>query len=338
MRIFLRVGILMLAITSSIVSFGQCLTTSPTYKTSSTGTGVWTTAADWVSQPPYALVSGAYTIPAGQSVLIESNLTLHSNLIVNGILAISGQLNMDAGAIIQVGNGGLVTCCTSGAWCGACASCGSSDKIDIGSTHAWAGGGGSALTSGPFSGPIVLSTTGLPITLISFEARRNENSVGLTWVTASELNFDYFNLEKSSNGKAFYSIAKVKGHGTTNEENEYRFEDNFPLIGKNYYRLTSVDFDNYRETFKVIEQDYSGEKNFQVSPNPSDGRTIGLNFNFDSNEGQVVIYDNVGSIVESFRVDKAGEVQLASNLKDGIYFAKYSSPSFTKAIRFLVKQ
>jgi hypothetical protein len=338
MKNYLGVGMLILSLAGSIASFGQCLTTSPTYKTQSTGTGVWTTASDWVSQPPYSLVGGAYTIPAGQSVLIESNFTLHSNLIVKGILAISGQLNMDAGATIQVSNGGLVTCCTSGAWCGACASCGSSDKIDIGSTHAWAGGGGSAITSGPFTGPVVLSTTGLPLTLISFDARGNQNAVTLTWTTASELNFDYFNLEKSTNGKDFYSIANVKGHGTTNEEFEYRFEDNFPLIGKNYYRLTSVDFDNYRETFKVIEQDYSTEKNFQVSPNPSDGRTISLNFNFDSNEGRVDIYDNMGSIVESFQVDKAGEVLFASSLKDGIYFAKYSSLSFTKAIRFLVKQ
>lgn len=338
MKIFLMAGVLMLSLSGSISSLGQCLTTAPTYKTKSTGTGVWTTASDWVTQPPYTLTSGAYTIPAGESVLIENNLTLHSNLIVNGILAISGQLNMDAGATIKVGSGGLVTCCTSGAWCGACASCGSSDKIDIGTTHAWAGGGGSAVTTGPFSGPTTLSTSGLPITLISFETRRNRNSIDLTWATASELNFDYFNLEKSSNGRDFYSIANIKGHGTTNERNDYGFEDNFPLIGKNYYRLTSVDFDNYKEIFKVIEQDYSGEKNFDVSPNPSDGRTITLNFNFDSNVGQVVIYDNMGVIIDSFQVDKSGEVSFANSLNDGIYFAKYSSSSFTKAIRFLVRQ
>jgi len=341
MKSVLRASALMLSLSGSISLFGQCLTTAPTYKTKSTGTGVWTTSTDWVTQPPYTLSGGAYTIPAGESVLIGSNLTLHGNLIVNGILAISGQLNMDAGATIQVGSGGLVTCCTSGTWCSStssCVSCGSSDKIDIGATHAWAGGGGSAVTTDPFSGPTTLSTSGLPITLISFDARTNENSIGLTWATESELNFDYFNLEKSSNGKDFYSIANVKGHGSTNERNDYGFEDNFPLIGKNYYRLTSVDFDNYQETFKVIVQDYSGEKNFEVSPNPSDGRTITLNFNFDSNEGQVVIYDCMGSIVDSFQVDKSGEVSFTNSLKDGIYFVKYSSPSFVKAIRFLAKQ
>jgi hypothetical protein len=178
----------------------------------------------------------------------------------------------------------------------------------------------------------------LPITLISFIAKAEQKSIDLKWSTASELNFDYFNLEKSSDGKDFNSIAKIKGHGTTNNRHDYSFEDNLPLIGKNYYRLTSVDFDNYQETFYVIVQDYSGEKEFEISPNPSNGRTIDLHFNFDTKDGQVVIYDNIGSVVESFYNAESGELTFASALKNGIYFAKYSAPSFTKAIRFLVSQ
>ena len=88
----------------------------------------------------------------------------------------------------------------------------------------------------------------------------------------------------------------------------------------------------------MIVQNYSGEKEFQVNPNPSNGQTVTLNFNFDSKEGQVVIYNSMGSIVDSFQVDKAGEISFTNSLKDGIYFVKYSSPSFVKAIRFLAKQ
>jgi len=184
-------------------------------------------------------------------------------------------------------------------------------------------------------------TTGsvLPIQLIDFESSILENGkVKLDWATASELNFDHFDLEKSTDGLSFISIGRVKGSGTTNERHDYSFDDDFPLIGKNYYRLTSVDFDNYRETFKVIVQNYSGEKDFQISPNPSTGRTINLNFNFQNDEGQVAIYDAMGSIVDSVKINETGEVSFTNTLKNGIYFAKYSSPSFTKAIRFLVQQ
>src|SRR5258706_1210511 len=176
-----------------------------------------------------------------------------------------------------------------------------------------------------------------PVTLLYFSSTLNEDNIKLAWSTASELNFDYFNLEKSANGINFNSVANIQGHGTTNERHDYEFEDNLPLIGKNYYRLTSVDFDNFRETFKVIEQNYSGEKDFDVRPNPSDGQMITLHFNFESNQGQVMIYDNLGSVVGTLPVSESGNVSFANPLKSGIYLAKYSSPSFSKALRFLVK-
>src|SRR5258708_4340486 len=203
---------LVVALLLPSISFSQCLTTTPTYRSVATGTGLWTTSGDWVSQPPYTLSGGAYTIPAGQSVLIESNMTLHSNLVVNGILAISGQLNMDAGASITVGSGGLVTCCTSG-WCGgSCVACGSSDKIDIGTTHAWAGGGGSANATGPFAGPTTLNSGGLPVVLDYFNALVSSNKVSLECKTDSEINFNYFSLERLNHGKSLYHIAQVNAH------------------------------------------------------------------------------------------------------------------------------
>ena len=49
----------------------------------------------------------------------------------------------------------------------------------------------------------------------------------------------------SSEGKSFQSIAKVKGNGTTTQRHDYFLDDEKPYIGKNYYRLKSVDFDGY---------------------------------------------------------------------------------------------
>jgi len=229
--------------------------------------------------------------------------TNNTNLVVNGLVNIGGN--------ITVGNSSVASGTGTVTYGGTCTDNGS---------------------------PNFCESSLLPISFTNFKGKQFDNSIRLSWSTASEINFDYFDLERSSNGKDFNSIANVSGHGTTHEKHDYSFDDNFPLIGKNYYRLTSVDFDNYKETFKVIVHDYSGEKEFRVSPNPSDGQTIILNFNFDSKEGQVVFYDNMGSIVDSFQVNETGQVSFTSTLKDGIYFAKYSSPSFTKAIRFLVRQ
>ncbi len=311
--------ILVVALLLPSISFTQCLTTTPTYRSVATGTGLWTTAGDWLSQPPYALSGGAY-------------------LVVNGTLAISGQLNMDAGATITVGSGGLVTCCTSG-WCGgSCVSCGSSDKIDIGATHAWAGGGGSANATGPFAGPTTLNSGGLPVVLDYFNALVSSNKVSLEWKTDSEINFNYFSLERSIDGKSFDEIAQIKGHGTTNEAHKYAYEDNDPIIGRSYYRLTSNDFDGYQETFRVVSVEYHGEKKFHISPNPSDGSSVKFNFNFENDaDAQVIIYDNLGSAIGSYHVFGNASIDFENSLKSGVYLAKYTSATFTKTERFLVK-
>jgi hypothetical protein len=87
----------------------------------------------------------------------------------------------------------------------------------------------------------------------------------------------------------------------------------------------------------VVSVVFHGVKKFHVSPNPSDGSTIKLNFNFENApEGMVTIYDNLGSVVGNFSVE-SGSISFESPLKMGVYLAKYSSPTFTKTERFLVK-
>jgi len=127
---------------------------------------------------------------------------------------------------------------------------------------------------------------------------------------------------------------KAKRPWHTSEKHDYEFADDFPLIGKNYYRLTSVDFDSYQEAFNVIVQEYSGQKDLQISPNPTDGHLVSLHFNFDESNGQLIIYDNLGSVVGVYPVSESGTISFANALTNGIYLAKYSSPSFTKTIRF----
>ena len=274
------------------------------------------------------------TLTATSSMTVGGGITATANSSISN----SNGANLTAGGPITLGNnssitntGNTISATGYSLGSGYCITDNNGGKIKNTTT-------GQTCTSSSCGSPCSLGVTLLPVTLTGFFSSLETTSINLKWSTASELNFDYFSLQKSADGKLFNEIAQVKGHGTTNEKHDYSIEDNLPFIGKNYYRLTSVDFDNYRETFKVIVQDFSGEKDFNVSPNPSDGRTITLNFNFDDNEGWVAIYDSMGSIVASFQVGNAGEVSFANTLKDGIYFAKYSSSSFTKAIRFLVKQ
>jgi hypothetical protein len=87
-----------------------------------------------------------------------------------------------------------------------------------------------------------LSTTPLPVELISFEGEQLDGQNHLFWATASEMNNDYFTLERSADGITFYEIDRQDGAGTTSQMHSYESFDNYPLEGINYYRLKQTDF------------------------------------------------------------------------------------------------
>lgn len=83
----------------------------------------------------------------------------------------------------------------------------------------------------------------LPIELIYFNATPNQKTVDLTWATASELNNDFFTVERSIDGLTWEQILTVNGAGTTNQRTNYRDIDTRPAAGLSYYRLKQTDFD-----------------------------------------------------------------------------------------------
>ncbi len=83
----------------------------------------------------------------------------------------------------------------------------------------------------------------LPIELLFFTAEMIDESIMLKWATASEINNDYFTIERSSDLRNSTEIARINGAGTTRNTCYYQHEDNKPLRGINYYRLKQTDYD-----------------------------------------------------------------------------------------------
>jgi hypothetical protein len=197
--------------------------------------------------------------------------------------------------------------------------------------------------TGGFTGPLGYSKDGydssLPIELLSFKASKGITNVKLSWATASELNFHYFEVERSVDGNTFTAIGKIQGNGTTNIRQDYSFEDEKPLIGKNYYRLKAVDFDGYTERFNVLMVDYDGKKNFSVYPNPSDGVTLHTETNFVPVKNSfVAIYTSTGAEVGRYIIESdAAELTMPVQLQSGWYYAKFISSEYTSVARILVK-
>jgi len=109
-----------------------------------------------------------------------------------------------------------------------------------------------------------------PVEFLSFEAKaQSPETVALSWETASELNNDHFEVEKSFDGETFAVIGEVAGAGTTDQVQRYQFLDRGNMAPVQYYRLRQVDYDGafaYSSTVEVRMAEQAGQ--VIVSPNP----------------------------------------------------------------------
>src|SRR6185437_1405502 len=92
----------------------------------------------------------------------------------------------------------------------------------------------------------------LTVQLISFNAKLENKEVALTWATASEINNDYFTIERSADGIHFESIMTKQGAGNSEVVNNYTAFDEQPLPGTSYYRLKQTDYNGASETFNMV--------------------------------------------------------------------------------------
>jgi hypothetical protein len=110
--------------------------------------------------------------------------------------------------------------------------------------------------------------TALPVSLIYFKAVPAGGTVNLTWATATEINNDHFEVERSKDGKTFEKIGVVNGAGNSKVRKEYSYTDRDMQKGVVYYRLRQVDMNGEFEIFpvQVVKMNTAAIKS--VAPNP----------------------------------------------------------------------
>lgn len=108
----------------------------------------------------------------------------------------------------------------------------------------------------------------LPIELVSFNGINYKIYNHLTWVTATELNNEYFNLERSKDGINWVDVDRINGSGTVSTPSYYEYSDhNYYKESINYYRLKQVDFDGnfkYSQIISVISPEIKIKKLLKI--------------------------------------------------------------------------
>lgn len=186
------------------------------------------------------------------------------------------------------------------------------------------------LTTSYINGTLTIDALVLPVELISFEGKAIDQSVALTWLTATEVNNEKFIIERSGDGKTYKSIGEVQGKGTTLEQQEYSFLDKSPYPGINYYRLKQIDYDGMFEYTNVISVLIKrGNGSISLFPNPAtETATLSLASDYIG-EAKLTVYDRVGRqiIVQSIRLE-GGTFQTnidLSQLSAGLYIIQINA-------------
>lgn len=134
----------------------------------------------------------------------------------------------------------------------------------ISATDDGIGGGGSTMASNVLlTYPWSRNATSLPVSLINFRASCQGSETTLYWATATELNNDYFTIERSYDGKSFEKIFTVPGAANSNDINTYSIND-AEFKNAVYYRLSQTDFDGTCKILKTIFSDCNNS--FQMNP------------------------------------------------------------------------
>ena len=115
----------------------------------------------------------------------------------------------------------------------------------------------------------------LPVEITSFAATKDGAKTNLQWETTKEKNLSFYGIERSGDGISFSSIGTETPRATSQSEiMTYKFTDESPLSGVNFYRILAKDVNGDLNYSKVVSVAFPNEEAvFKVFPNPATTRS-----------------------------------------------------------------
>lgn len=182
----------------------------------------------------------------------------------------------------------------------------------------------------------VIDVTGLPVELISLNAKREDNNAVLDWTTASEQNNAYFEVEHSLDGNKFEKIGKVTGSGTTASLQQYTFIHQNVNADQHYYRLRQVDYSGVAKLSPIVSL---GKKKSSIeteiptlSPVPFD-RVLSVTTGSLWEDAELTVYNTQGSIFYQGTTTGTTTQLITENYPSGLYLLRFQSGERTLTLK-----
>lgn len=180
----------------------------------------------------------------------------------------------------------------------------------------------------------------LPVELIHFDAVPENQVVNLNWTTASELNNDYFLVQRSRDLNTTETIATVRGKGNSTQLNNYASVDASPYTGVSYYRLKQIDFNGDFEYSEWVAVYLNPEKVLEIRFISVDAENEVVAGIFGAQEElEVSVFDITGKLLTGTRRAGSNEelVRLSIPRSGGLLLIVARSGNSMVSRRFLLK-
>jgi hypothetical protein len=147
----------------------------------------------------------------------------------------------------------------------------------------------------------------LPVEWLDFQAIlvNDGRYTRCTWQTATELNNEYFTVERSLDGLVWESLGQVQGAGTTHDPQAYEWLDRHPYEGVSYYRIAQTDYNGAVDYSVIRSVERKKQTQFAVYPNPGNQYFILTGYEM----GDLLVFDALGRRVP-FSLTLSGELTL----------------------------
>ena len=188
-------------------------------------------------------------------------------------------------------------------------------------------------------GPGGESGGSLPVTLSNFEAIIGNGVVELEWTTQSEMDNDYFSVERTSDATNYEDVVSVEGAGNSIVRIDYSATDEEPLYGTSYYRLKQVDYDG-TTSYSDLVSVYNSQSKLSEFTTFYDGNVVNIKYYLDIAEiYSIRLYDVSGKLVyngilNGYVGNNNDIIPTSDGLMEGIYFINITNGNevFTKNI------
>ncbi|WP_215223114.1 hypothetical protein [Echinicola shivajiensis] len=110
----------------------------------------------------------------------------------------------------------------------------------------------------------------LPVSWGEFEAEKEETGIRLNWSMNLDQGLQKFVVQRSGSDKIWMTLGEVDCENDFVGKDKFDFEDYYPIVGNNYYRIIAIDLEGKLEYSKIIRAQFEQPLHYQfsISPNP----------------------------------------------------------------------